>query len=422
VDHIVQQTRAAGIHRILSFPVGQNQILPTPIFADFLQGKYLRTGGFTSQLLWMYIACCLVMGLAPKPSQDDHFAQDPVFANKWLQQRISGRKWRAMHSALKYDTEFIEKKLNFRFQQYWTPFPFVAVDEGIIPFKGRYRFRQHIRNKPKATGIKFYAMSDNKGFLCSFFTYHGTQPNTVKLVLGLTKKLPRVGYHVYADCYYGSDTLARFLQKHGHYFTLSCQSNRPSWLFADYLAVGLQKHQWNWSCHPKRGLCALSFHDRGMCHFISNQYGGKDWELTAKGEIIPVMVGDYRRHYGAVDTSDSNHLLYLYKHRNLKRTMAQFQSYVKMAVANAWVYYKTGHTQEISQKDFIRVLVEEMWPVADRIPEIYPTIENAHLIQRGPKKSVCSYCKGPKRSTTPYFCASCNIPLHADCFFAAHSQ
>jgi hypothetical protein len=36
--------------------------------------------------------------------------------------------------------------------RYWNPFQHLAVDEGMIPFKGRYVGRQHIRGKPHATG------------------------------------------------------------------------------------------------------------------------------------------------------------------------------------------------------------------------------------------------------------------------------
>lgn len=81
------------------------------------------------------------MGLSQRPSQRDHFSKNSLFANIWIKERISFRKWKNIFSALDYDIDFLEKQLKFNSRKYWTPFQHVSVDEGMIPYKGRYYFR-----------------------------------------------------------------------------------------------------------------------------------------------------------------------------------------------------------------------------------------------------------------------------------------
>jgi hypothetical protein len=49
----------------------------------------------------------------------------------------------------------------------------VTIDEGIIPFKGRIFFRQYIPRKPHSTGVKYWAIVDENGYLYGFEIYIG---------------------------------------------------------------------------------------------------------------------------------------------------------------------------------------------------------------------------------------------------------
>eukprot|EP01133_Synstelium_polycarpum_P012229 gene12229-14322_t len=46
------------------------------------------------------------------------------------------------------------------FKSLWNTGTHIAIDETIIAFKGRYRFRQFIRGKPNSTGLKLYTIAD----------------------------------------------------------------------------------------------------------------------------------------------------------------------------------------------------------------------------------------------------------------------
>lgn len=333
---------------------------------------------------------------------------------------MSLKKWLLIHRNLSFDVDFIEDLINQSFQRHWTPFPHVAVDEGMIPFKGRFRYRQHIKGKPKATGIKFYALTDETGYVWAFWTYSGYQPKTVEIVTGFTEHLPNRPYFVYCDSYYGSLKLALKLAKQGHKFTFTTQANRPSWLFAGFLLRKLKKNEWKSAYLHHKGLTALSFYDNGKCNFFSNLYTGEDSVLTIKNRRIPALVADYRRWYGAVDTSDSNHLRYLFPHKNQKRTMAQLISYIKMCVSNSWILYQHLTGQTITQRAFVRKLIDQLSPE----PEEIGVPSKAHMITKTDHRGSCSYCSATKkiRSSTPFKCNTCNKFLHSKCFKEFHSQ
>jgi hypothetical protein len=97
----------------------------------------------------------------------------------------------------------------------------IAIDEGIVPWKGRLSFRQYLPNKPDRFGIKLYQLSESKsGYICDFEVYTGkdSDPNpdgdeedkqlghSYNVVLGLLRNnnLFGKGYTVYTDNYYSS--------------------------------------------------------------------------------------------------------------------------------------------------------------------------------------------------------------------------
>jgi hypothetical protein len=63
------------------------------------------------------------------------------------------------------DVNFIQEKLRQSFKNYWRPFPHLAVDEEMIPFEGRYKYKQIFWQVQRHPGIKYYNMSDEKGFV-----------------------------------------------------------------------------------------------------------------------------------------------------------------------------------------------------------------------------------------------------------------
>lgn len=174
-----------------------------------------------------------------------------------------------MNAIFHMDIFKIQKLLRESFKTCFSPSQNVAVDEGIVPFKGRFKYRQYVRGKPHSTGIKFYALADTSGYIFDFWIYAGNSTGQSakpqEIVENLVKTLPRIvpRYCVYADCFYGSEKLAISLHSKGYDFVLSCQGNRPSYLFTESLDKGLEKGSWKSLYNQKENMIATSFHDTG---------------------------------------------------------------------------------------------------------------------------------------------------------------
>ena len=85
----------------------------------------------------------------------------------------------------------------------------ITIDESMIPFKGRHKYKQYIPNKPHAWGIKAFVLADSRsGYtyrLRLYFRSHtelipATGFNkTEQTVLTLMDGLLGWGHHLYTD-------------------------------------------------------------------------------------------------------------------------------------------------------------------------------------------------------------------------------
>ena len=77
-----------------------------------------------------------------------------------------------LHRNLLLKTQEIEKIrtiLKENFQRLWVPYESVAIDETIVFFRGRYRFRVKIQLKPNSNGLKLFLAADEKSFIINYF-------------------------------------------------------------------------------------------------------------------------------------------------------------------------------------------------------------------------------------------------------------
>ena len=66
-----------------------------------------------------------------------------------------------MHDKL-CKVRFITDHIGKRFAEEFTPHQQVAVDECMIPFRGRLSFKQYHKDKPTKWGIKVWILADSQ--------------------------------------------------------------------------------------------------------------------------------------------------------------------------------------------------------------------------------------------------------------------
>ena len=97
-----------------------------------------------------------------------------------------------------------------------------TIDEAMIPFKGRLRFKQYMKDKPTKWGIKVFVLSDAPtGYLKRMQVYTGKGLDTgvsdvglcAKVVLDLMEGFDHMGVQLYTDNFYTSPLLYYRLYK-----------------------------------------------------------------------------------------------------------------------------------------------------------------------------------------------------------------
>ena len=107
-----------------------------------------------------------------------------------------------------------------------------AIDEAMIPFKGKSGVKQYMPKKPTKRGIKVWVRADSEnGFFCDFDIYVGASASPEKglrarVVKKLTRSLVGKNYHVYCDNFFSGVDLFADLQTEGIYACGTLRSNR----------------------------------------------------------------------------------------------------------------------------------------------------------------------------------------------------
>ncbi|XP_047000210.1 piggyBac transposable element-derived protein 3-like isoform X1 [Schistocerca americana] len=103
------------------------------------------------------------------------------------------------------------------------PEQYQAVDEQIIPFKGRSSLKQYVRNKPHKWGYKSFTRAGASGMMYDFEIYVGKNTYSDRglglsgnIVLALAETLPeKQHFKVFADSWFSSIPLAIALKERG---------------------------------------------------------------------------------------------------------------------------------------------------------------------------------------------------------------
>jgi len=291
---------------------------------------------------------------------------------------------------------------------------------------GKWKYRQHIRGKPHATGLKYFIIATSSNYVFSFWLYCGLESgrntDTVSIVMDFVNQLESYPYWILADSYYGSLELAEKLHKKQVNFIIGCQKNRPAFLFGNgmHKEKGVKKGESRWCSNGY--LAAFYFKDRAKVNFLTNA----DVIIEEKNEL-PKIVSIYRKHMGHVDKVDGILSNCMYSNRNRKWTDAHFKGCLKLCIDNCWIIYKALKNESISLEKFIMelacLIVTQYANESPQLEEkdLKTELSYVHAPIRSNETKYCEFCKPKKNhSKASYFCSACGYYLHIDCFAPFH--
>ena len=245
-----------------------------------------------------------------------------------------------------------------------------SIDERMIPFKGRNKMKQYVKNKPKKWGIKVFVRAGASGIVYDFEIYTGKGTITDEYgigmggasVLRLCETLPKqLNYKCFIDNWFTGLPLLIELKKYGMLATGTIRSDRIGNSDVDSDKVLKKKGRGSHSARydSEHGICVVKWFDNKKVLVASNYLDAnpvgscKRWSKEQKKEIQvtrPHLIKVYNENMGGVDLGDMIASLYTLKIRCKRWYLRLWYFCIEVALTNAWFLYKRHKAQHNDTK------------------------------------------------------------------------
>ena len=327
--------------------------------------------------------------------------------------------------------------LNSGCKRYYVPKQFISIDESLIGMKNRTELIQYIPNKHHHKwGVKLYSVTESStGFPLHTKVYcgkrgedppsdNGHSYDVVDILInnsGLTHK----GYHLFVDNFYTSVTLAEHLYEKGVMLTGTMRSNRKG--IPKMIKEAKPKIQ---ECIYARNqdTLVLSWKEKASqkkpCLMLSTGLpsGMVEHQVRRGGtKTKPVIVSEYNKHMGGVDTLDQKVDFYAGERAFHKYWKKCFFALIDRMLVCAYILYQanTSDRPPLTRYKFMCAVVEELCENPTHQEQQQPTPHKIRQLE-GRKEKDCVVCSrrdvrgGRRRSRTE--CLGCGVGVHLACF------
>lgn len=329
-----------------------------------------------------------------------------------------------------------------RFKSVYIPNRQIAIDEAMLKWKGRLRFKVHMKFKPDKYGIKSYVLAESSsGYVWNFEIYSGEGKTINQTVFNLLDNLTNKGYFLFMDNYYNSVYLSQQLLSEGTYVCGTLRKRRGEPVEITEKAKVLKRGETFFMSNGK--VCIHLWHQKRVVKMISTMHPLEMEKVKTKnypdGVLKPVSVLDYNKYMGAVDKCNQMVKYYPCFRKTLKWQKKIFFYFLNICCSNALALYRKQFPKEqLTLFDFIYSIIKEMLMKRDdtdytnkyTIQRLSGGIADHSLISNPPGKKgharmrrcvVCSKHKICRRSA--YSCKECNVTLcKTPCFKNYHTK
>ena len=319
----------------------------------------------------------------------------------------------------------------------------VAVDEALVLWKGRLRFRQYIKSKRARFGVKLYVLcpsdKDWSGYSWNIDLYYGKDSYQIqdesashlsvseRIVVFMMKDLLNEGRHIITDNWYTSLRLAEYLDKKNTMLTGVVRYGRgpPK----EVQAMKLETHQAvfarkgnvlivKWA--DKKDIVVLTTkYNAGMVEKTKTYFGNKTTFYNK-----PLHIDRYNEKMGSVDLADQLLEPYALERKSLAWFKKIGIHMLFRMTLNAHITFKNFSGENTPLLDFITSLIKEILlqhnlgaaalalcfskgkrqlKTADT-QSTEPTHQFIKWADRKKKRRRTCY---PKRRETTYYCPGC---------------
>ncbi|XP_033729312.1 piggyBac transposable element-derived protein 4-like [Pecten maximus] len=399
-----------------------------------------------------FIGMTIAMGLVQQMDIQDYWSNDVVINTPFFRSVMSRDRFLSLLSVLHLadNTASVPrgqpgysplqklgdpyKEILSNFQRCYNPSKNIAIDEGMIPWRGKLHFRVYSPDKPIKYGLKVYMLCDSDNGYCSrmeLYTGHGGQnmaPSqfgaTYDLIMRLADPFLNKGYHLYMDNYFSSPHLFYSLYLNG---TLACGTLRKNRRGVPQALKNRNLIRGEMFTMNNDMLVAVKYADKKDVHLLTTIHKGvmvDSGKRDQEGIEIrkPDCILSYNKYMGAVDRCDQMVAYGSFERRTLKWWKKVFFHVIGLAVLNSYIIYKTRCQQPVLQRVFRRELVNQL-VTASEISGASPRGRkrtSAEVLQRlTARHFICHLPSSGKRDHAKRRCVVCG-PAEAELFRSSH--
>ncbi|CAH1955745.1 unnamed protein product [Acanthoscelides obtectus] len=284
----------------------------------------------------------------------------------------------------------------------------VVIDETMIPFRGRLKFRQYNPSKSSKYGVKIYKLCTTKGFTYSFSIYCGDDPKIPELdqpgsvVVNLAEGLLNEGRLIITDNFYTSIPLAKYLLGRPTDLCGTLRKNRKG-VPKEVVKTNLKKG--DIIARQRDNITVLKWHDKRDVCMLSTCHGNDIADTGRKNKegvsvTKPKVILDYNSGKQGIDVSDQLSSYY-------SPVQEIIEYLLEVAKTTTQTEASTGEhfMSKILRKDDGKI-------IRKRCHECYRKNQSEHGTLFATKKT--------KQVDT--YCSICNKPFCLSCFAVTHKN
>ena len=440
-----------------------------------------------------FLGLVILMGIIYKPSTPLYWSTDELFSTPIFSQLMTRNRFQLIEKFLHFNNNLdpsydpldenrdrlhkvrpILDILRRQCKSVRYPGKELSIDESLVLFKGRVKFRQYIKTKRARFGIKLYELTTSDGITLDFLVYcgkgmfynddeHSNMPSTERIPSVLMGPYLGKGHILFTDNYYTSPTLASFLLSNQTHLCGTIRKNRkhfPKDLAPTKLQKGESVFRKKVNGHPMIAVKYRALKDKASKQpkvvFMLSTYHdavikktGKIDHVSGLDNIKPLLTMEYNRHMGGVDRVDQQlHTLKILRKSYKWYKKLVFRLFSQVILNSHKVYQKVTGNTNVTFMNFLREVVVSLVTVTENIANPmhivdetcsritgrhFPSIKQAAPGARDQRPTKqCKVCKARNKKTdkgkplkTIYVCKCCPSEpgLHPDgCFEIYHTM
>lgn len=282
----------------------------------------------------------------------------------------------------------------------YKPHSDITVDEQLFPTKARYPFTQYIASKPDKFGIKFWLAVDvSSKYLVNGFPYLGkdvqrpaNESLSEHIVMKLMQPYLQKGRNVTTDNFFTSLNLAEKLQQKDT--SIVGTMNRMRKEIPTEIKTRKENLYNSIILKHDNGATLTVYQGKKNKNVLVLSTVHQDIQISDGRKKTPESIQYYNETKYGVDVLDQMARLYSSKVPCCRWPLQVFYNILDLATINAYVIYKEVLKRDISRRQFILKLIQELRSPSSNSNDTDPEeISNIQPINTTNKKVKRQWCK-----------------------------